>query len=689
MAFTMLKLKPGVNTELTPSQVEAGYVSSNLIRFRNGLAEKLGGWQKYFAYAVNGIPKALHAWMDLTQVKYLGIGSTGASTRLNVLSQDLLTEITPQELTTNFTPDGATLGFTTTNSSTSVDVFDTNVSSITSFDAIELKTPVAVGGIILHGVYPVALSLGGTGYRITAATAATATVTKGGTVPAFTSTNGSAQVTVTITAHGLSVGSGINFPLATTVGGTTISGTYSVVGVLTADTFTINTNTEATSSAGPTSMNSGQIRIHYLISLGPTSSMSGYGIGTYGEGGYGTGSAQGAQAGTRITANDWALDNWFQSLVAVPQNQGLWYWEPNTGFTTARIIAGNEAPPFNTGAFVATEVDILVAYGSTTFLQIGVQQDPMLVKWSDQGDFTDYVAGVPGSQAGERRLSTGSKIVGGMAAPQFNFLWTDVGLWAMSYIGPPGVFGFQPLGYGCGLIGQHAAGRLGANVYWMSRDNFFVLAGGAPVPMPCTVWDAVYQDLNTATQDRSFAWPNTPYNEMWFYYPRESTAATEPDAYAKYNIVENVWDNGVLARSCGIDASLLGRPIAAESTGVIYLHETTHDADGQAIVPFFRTGLYQLGDGEMLMFMDWVLPDMRWQDFNDTVGASVQFTLYAYEYLSSTPTVHGPYTVTQASPYFNPRVRARFIALEVTSNDVGTFWRLGGSRFRIAMSGRR
>ena len=49
MPFAPVNLIPGVDAERTPTLAEASYVDTNLIRFREKLVQKLGGWQKYYA----------------------------------------------------------------------------------------------------------------------------------------------------------------------------------------------------------------------------------------------------------------------------------------------------------------------------------------------------------------------------------------------------------------------------------------------------------------------------------------------------------------------------------------------------------------------------------------------------------------------------------------------------------------
>src|SRR5882672_2543527 len=55
---------------------KGGYFQSQLIRFKDSLGQKLGGWQKLYANAVAGTPRDLHAWQDLNGTKHLAVGTT-------------------------------------------------------------------------------------------------------------------------------------------------------------------------------------------------------------------------------------------------------------------------------------------------------------------------------------------------------------------------------------------------------------------------------------------------------------------------------------------------------------------------------------------------------------------------------------------------------------------------------------
>ena len=46
MPYTKILFKPGIDKEGTSLTAENGWFDGNLIRFRRGLPEKVGGWTK-------------------------------------------------------------------------------------------------------------------------------------------------------------------------------------------------------------------------------------------------------------------------------------------------------------------------------------------------------------------------------------------------------------------------------------------------------------------------------------------------------------------------------------------------------------------------------------------------------------------------------------------------------------------
>jgi hypothetical protein len=679
MPFGSVKLIPGVNVERTPTLNEAGYAQSQLIRFKDSLAQKYGGWQKFFPFTVPGAPRDMHAWQDLNELQHLLVATT---TNLGVITNGAYSDISPQQLISNFAPD-----FSTTAGSAEVEIVDPNIENVTSDDSIFFNTPVSVGGIILSGNYKIAEQTGTNAYKIIAQMAATATETHAGTVPVFDTTIDKAGVTITLADNGMAAGDNITLTIPTTGNGVTMVGTYPASLIVTADEFRV-TAAQVATATGSFPMNGGEAELRYDIALGPQPLGIGYGLGPYSDGGYSTGVVPPQQTGDPLTAPDWTSDNWGEIALACPQNGAIYYFDPPAGFANAsRISTG---PDFNGGIFVSTSEQILIAWGSSIVQRIGVEQDPMLVQWCDSGNFFEWTVNGE-TQAGNFRIPIGSEIRGGAAVSSQNLIWTDLDLWSMNYIGQPFVFGFNKIGAGAGLAGSHAMLQLRDKVMWMGPSNFYVFTGGGVAVIPCPVWDAVFQNLNTAFIKNVRAMPNTPFNEAGWAYPSLASVNGECDSYVKFNILEPgaPWDYGLLPRSAWIDQSVLGAPIGGAPSGAIYQHETGNDADGQPLVASFTTGYFELADGEDFVFVDQILPDFKWGTYAGAPSAQIQMTFNVVNFPGDTPVSYGPYTVTQATTFISVRFRGRQMSITVQSSDPGSFWRLGRVRYRFAPLGRR
>jgi hypothetical protein len=542
-------------------------------------------------------------------------------------------------------------------------------------------TPIAIGGIVLQGSYAIATITGTNSYTIIAAQNATSTVANAGTLPTFTTTIGSPAVTVVLANHGYTPGSSFAVPTPTAVGGITVQGSYLVQTVVDANTFTINNIFLATSSATAT-MNAGHAQLIYYIGVSPITPPAGYGIGPYGEGAYGIGVAPAPSPGTPITTTNWTLDNWGEILLASPTNGPIYNWSPESGYFVATKIIG--APEINGGIFVSDPYQILVAWASS----INGVQDPLLINWSDSGDYTNWTVTAL-TQAGGYRIPTGSKIVGGLQGPQFGFIWTDIEVWAMQYVQPPLVFGFTKLARECGLIARHAACVVNSSVYWMGNNQFYVYAGAGVQPIVCSVWDFVFQDLDVNNLDKIHVAPNNGFGEVAWHFPSKSGGTGEVDSYVRYNFILQCWDCGRLDRTAWIDQSVLGQPIGANSQGFIYQHEIANDADGQPMGEFFTTGLAQIAQGENLMFVDWLVPDFKYGKFNAPQDAQLNITLQYTDYPGAPVKTKGPFSITSTTNFRNPRIRAREIGFTVAGTGVGGFWRMGGLRIRTAPDGKR
>ena len=690
MPHSAFKILPGVDQTKTPALNEAAISESQLIRFvpdrtLGGLVQKLGGWTKFYANTIGSIIRCLWAWEDTNGNSYLGVGAEGVPAggggALEAIVSGGAVDITPQKTTVN-----VALKAETISGSNEVTITDTGRSA-NAYTVVDIQTQISVGGLILFGQYQCYNSGGSANtYKIFATNVlgqpdyatSTTTTTPYGLVPQFATTNLSSSVTVTLANHDYFPGATFPVLVATTVGGITFYGNYTVLSVTT-NTFVITAQNKA-SSTTTGYMNSGNAHYVYYIGIGPLPAGTGYGVGGYGRGGYGTGIPPIAITGTPINATDWTLDNWGQILIANPKGDPIFQWDPTSGNPTAQIIVN--APSTNQGAFVAMPQRQIVAWGST-FTGIS---DPLLIRWCDVENYDQWIPALT-NQAGSYRIPKGSRVIQCIQAAQQGLVWTDLGVWAMQYVGQPYIYQFNELGTGCGLIGEKSATSMGGIVYWMGQSQFYRMSGSGPEPIRCPIWDVIFQDLDTDRYDKIRIAANSRFGEISWYYPTKSNGG-EVSHYVKYNVILDQWDFGSLARTAWINESVLGPPIGADPNTYIYQHETSTDSDGTAMTSSFQTGYFVLNEADMKMFVDQVWPDMKWGYYGGTQGANVLLTFYVTDFPGQTPTQYGPYTLTDATTYITPRFRGRLVSIKIESNDIGSFWRLGCIRYRVQADGK-
>jgi len=115
----------------------------------------------------------------------------------------------------------------------------------------------------------------------------------------------------------------------------------------------------------------------------------------------------------------------------------------------------------------------------------------------------------------------------------------------------------------------------------------------------------------------------------------------------------------------------------------MFLHETGNDADGAAMTAFVKSGSVEIGDGNDMLFVQKLIPDV--QNQAGTLNMKLEFKNYPNTSTSTIKTA----TFTDATEFVSLRGRGREFTVNVVSNTTGTAWRLGTQRFDIQPDGRR
>ena len=174
MALQKLVFKPGVNREITRYSSETGWYESDKIRFRQGMPEKIGGWERISDNTFLGTARSLHCWRTLDNSILTGVGT---HLKFYIEQGGVYYDVTPLSVTRTLTNP-----FTTVNGSTTVTVTD-SAGEYTDNGFVTFSGASAVGGLTLNGEFQISFTSGNT-YTITASEAASSSATGGGTVSA-------------------------------------------------------------------------------------------------------------------------------------------------------------------------------------------------------------------------------------------------------------------------------------------------------------------------------------------------------------------------------------------------------------------------------------------------------------------------------------------------------------------------
>ena len=212
MALTKFLFKPGIDKEMTDLVDKGGWADGNLIRFRKGLPEKMGGWNKTTTENYEGTGRALTAWVALDATKYLGLGTTF---KYYIQGGNVLNDITPIRST-----DLNVTTFAATNGSAVITATDTAHGAVVN-DFVTITNAVSLGGLITAAVLNVEHQITSVPSANTYTFTASATANASDTGNGGSATDAAYQINVGLDVYVSSTGWGAGLWSAGTFGSAT------------------------------------------------------------------------------------------------------------------------------------------------------------------------------------------------------------------------------------------------------------------------------------------------------------------------------------------------------------------------------------------------------------------------------------------------------------------------------------
>ena len=709
MPLQKLTLKPGVNRENTRYTNENGWYESDKVRFRQGTPEKIGGWSRISTNTFLGICRSLWAWITLGAVRLTGVGT---NLKFYITQGGSYDDVTPNQTVVTLTNP-----FATVNGSPIVTVTGAGGSN---GNFVTFTGGTAVGGLTISGEYQITYVSGAT-YTITASSNATSTVAAGGgTVYAVSTIDVGPEIATALVgwgAGGWNTGTWGNGTSSTEpiriwnqanfgqdlIYGPRGGGIYywnATIGTL-PKTFTV---TIATPGVVTSTIS---LPINTAITLTTTGALP-------------TGLLVGTIYYVRTTGTTFslALTVGGAAINTSGSQSGVHSISPR-GINVVAISGASDVPIYQNCLLISDTSRFVFCMGAN---DLGSTiQDPLLIRWSDQESFTDWTP-APTNQAGDVRLSHGSKIVATNQSRQEILVWTDSALYSLQYLGPPVIWGTQLMADNISIAGPNAVAYANGVSYWMGVDKFYKYDGRSQT-LTCDLLRFIFEDINKAQFAQVYASTNEGFNEIWWFYcsitgPDGTGTVLNPntvvDRYVIYNYVENqgagAWYYGTMGRTAWLDSGIRNYPLAATYDHNLVDHELGLDDDTTgtpiAIESYISSAEFDIDDGYKFGFVWRVLPDIT---FSGSTAASPSVTMYLKPLQNSgsgynspvsvggstTPSGAAAVTRTAILPIeeftgqINTRVRGRQLVMEVRSTALGVQWQLGSPRLDIRQDGRR
>lgn len=704
MTLQLLQFKPGIVKDIT--EYSAGkngpfWVDGDLVRFRNGYPTKIGGWQKDAITQTDsagtitstettpqGIARKMINWRAITDGE--DRIAVGTHNHLYIIQDQVLYDITPLRDATNAT---TTTTEALDNSETAIDL--ASVAGFKTAGVIQIGSEI----ITYTGISTLTLTgcTRGTNSSSAAAHDSGATVTQILIAP-ITTADTTTTLTITDSGHGASVGDFVVFSGAAAVGGVTAENLNRKAGYqitsITTNTYTVTSPTAATSTA---TGGGNAVVISYLVGiaggLGTQSSdpALGWGVGGWGQEAWNE-PRSASESDVNLTNSSWNLNLWGEDLIATVRGGGIYYWTVSGTVTNRAVLVSSlsgalSVPTVATVTTVSFPDRHFIAGGCTEYAGSG-DLDEMLIRWSDQEDFTDF-GPTSTNSAGDQRLEVGTKIVSMVNAREETIISTDSAIYGMTFVGPPFIFSFRLLATDCGAAGLNTMIAIDGNVFWMGKRNFFSY-DGIVKELPSSVQYYVFDRMQKRYIDKVVVGHNKAFKEVtWWYVSNDNSAGTtnpENDSYVTYNYAENAWSVGTMDRTAWHDSfGARTVPFAFDPSGLLYNHETGTSDNGSAMTSFIESSPSEIPNtGENLYLVDKVIPDVTM-----TSDTSLSMFINTRKYPNATEVVKGPFTITSSTEKVSTRAKGRQMSVKLQSSGTLDDWSLGTFRVNAREDGLR
>ena len=159
MPLTKIQFAPGIDKQNTEYGAEGRWTDSDMVRFRYGLPEKIGGWSKLISETLIGVVRDMHAWSDLNGIRYMALGT---DRKLYVYSEGAVYDITPVRRTSG----SLTNPFTTVNASSVVTVTDAGHGAQAG-DFVTFSGASTVNGLDMNKEFEITTYVDANTYKVT------------------------------------------------------------------------------------------------------------------------------------------------------------------------------------------------------------------------------------------------------------------------------------------------------------------------------------------------------------------------------------------------------------------------------------------------------------------------------------------------------------------------------------------